>query len=45
MSITACADTGVGIEPGQTMPDFTASLTDGTTVTLSELLAESGTGG
>ena len=40
MSITACADTGVGIEPGQTMPDFTASLTDGTTVTLSELLAE-----
>ena len=40
LSITACADTGVGIEPGQTMPDFTASLTDGTTVTLSELLAE-----
>ena len=40
LSITACADTGIGIEPGQTMPDFTVSLTDGTTVTLSELLEE-----
>ena len=40
LSVTVCADTGVGIEPGQTMPDFTVSLTDGTTVTLSELLEE-----
>lgn len=40
LSVTAYADTGVGIEPGQTMPDFTVSLTDGTTVTLSELLEE-----
>ena len=38
--IPAYADTGIGIEPGQTMPDFTVSLTDGTTVTLSELLKE-----
>ena len=40
LSIPAYADTGVGIEPGQTMPDFTVSLTDGGTVTLSELLKE-----
>ncbi len=40
LSVTACADTGMGIEPGQTMPDFTVSLTDGTTVTLSKLLEE-----
>ena len=38
LSITAYADSGIGVEPGQTMPDFTAELTDGTTVTLSELL-------
>ena len=36
----ASAETGIGIEPGETMPDFTAALTDGTTVTLSELLKE-----
>ena len=36
----ACADSGIGIEPGQSMPDFTVSLTDGTTATLSELLKE-----
>ena len=36
----ASAETGIGIEPGETMPDFTATLTDGTTVTLSELLKE-----
>lgn len=36
----AYADTGVGIEPGDTMPDFTVSLTDGSTATLSEVLKE-----
>ena len=36
----ASAETGIGIEPGETMPDFTATLTDGTAVTLSELLKE-----
>ncbi|MBQ3371954.1 MAG: TlpA family protein disulfide reductase [Oscillospiraceae bacterium] len=40
MSSAACADAGIGIEPGQPMPDFTVSLTDGTTATLSELLKE-----
>ena len=39
-SITAYAETGVGVEPGQPMPDFTVPLTDGTTSTLSELLKE-----
>ena len=39
-SSVACADSGIGIEPGQLMPDFTVSLTDGTTATLSELLKE-----
>ena len=39
-STAACADSGIGIEPGQPMPDFTVSLTDGTTATLSELLKE-----
>lgn len=34
------ADAGIGIESGQDMPDFTVSLTDGTTATLSEILAE-----
>ena len=33
-STAACADSGIGIEPGQPMPDFTVSLTDGTTATL-----------
>ena len=38
---TACADSsGIGVEPGQAFPDFTVSLTDGTTATLSELLKE-----
>ena len=36
----ASADTGIGVEPGQKMPDFTVSLTDGSTATLSELLKE-----
>ena len=36
----ASADTGIGVEPGQQMPDFTVSLTDGSTATLSELLKE-----
>lgn len=34
------SDAGIGIEPGQVMPDFTVSLTDGTNATLSEILAE-----
>ena len=40
MSGTAFAETGIGVEPGQAMPDFTVSLTDGTSATLSELLKE-----
>ncbi len=40
LSVPACAETGIGVEPGQTMPDFTVSLTDGTTATLSEVLKE-----
>ena len=36
----AYADTGIGIEAGQTMPDFTVALTDGTTATLSDILKE-----
>lgn len=40
MGVTAYADTGIGIEPGDAMPDFTVALTDGSTVTLSELLQE-----
>ena len=40
MSGTAFAETGIGVEPGQAMPDFTVSLTDGTAATLSELLKE-----
>ena len=40
LSTTAFADTGVGLEPGDPMPDFTVSLTDGSSVTLSELLKE-----
>ena len=36
----ASAETGIGVEPGQQMPDFTVSLTDGSTATLSELLKE-----
>lgn len=37
---TACASGGGGTEPGQTMPDFTVSLTDNTSASLSELLAD-----
>ena len=37
---TVHADTDIGLEPGQAMPDFTVSLTDGTTATLSEMLKE-----
>ena len=40
LGATAYADTGVGVEPGQTMPDFTVPLTDASTATLSELLKE-----
>ncbi len=38
--INVFADSGIGIEPGQAMPDFTVSLTDGTTAALSEILKE-----
>ena len=34
------SDAGIGIGPGETMPDFTVSLTDGTTATLSGMLEE-----
>ena len=40
LNITSYAETGIGVEPGQSMPDFTVPLTDGTTATLSELLKE-----
>ena len=40
LTVPAYAASGIGIEPGQTMPDFTVTLTDGSTVTLSELLKE-----
>ena len=40
LSSTAFAETGIGVEPGQAMPDFTVSLTDGTSATLSELLKD-----
>ena len=40
LSCTAFAETGIGVEPGQAMPDFTVSLTDGKTATLSELLKD-----
>ena len=40
LSAAAFADSGIGIEPGQHMADFTVSLTDGSTATLSELLKE-----
>lgn len=33
-------ETGIGVEAGQDMPDFTVTLTDGSSVTLSELLKE-----
>ena len=40
---TACSKeepSGTGLESGQKMPDFTVSLSDGTTATLSELVSE-----
>ena len=40
LGCTAYAEAGIGVEPGQVMPDFTVSLTDGTTATLSDLLKE-----
>ena len=40
LGCSAYAGSGIGVEPGQAMPDFTVSLTDGTTATLSELLKE-----
>ena len=40
LGCSAYADSGIGVEPGQAMPDFTVSLTDGTSATLSELLKE-----
>ena len=40
-SITALAvETDVGVQPGEKMPDFTVSLTDGSSATLSEVLKE-----
>ena len=40
LGINAFAESNIGVQPGQTMPDFTVSLTDGTTATLSDLLKE-----
>ena len=40
LGAAAYADSGIGVEPGQPMPDFTVQLTDGTTATLSTLLKE-----
>ena len=40
ISCPVYANSGIGVEPGQDMPDFTVSLTDGTSATLSELLKE-----
>ena len=37
---TAYADSSIVVLPGDTMPDFTVSLTDGSTATLSDLLKE-----
>lgn len=37
---TVCASGGGNNEPGKTMPDFTVTLSDNTSVSLSELLAE-----
>ena len=39
-SNSASTDTGIGLELGQAMPDFTVSLTDGTSANLSETLKE-----
>ena len=40
LGAAAYADSGIGVESGQKMPDFTVQLTDGTTATLSALLKE-----
>lgn len=41
MTCTAhAASNGIGVEPGQEMPDFTVNLTDGKTASLSEILKE-----
>ena len=40
LSSPVYADTVAGLESGQAMPDFTVSLTDGSTATLSEVLEE-----
>lgn len=40
LGINAFAESNIGVQPGQAMPDFTVSLTDGTTATLSDLLKE-----
>lgn len=37
---TVRANSGIGVEPGEQMPDFTVALTDGSSATLSELLME-----
>ena len=39
-SAVYAADAGVGVVPGEAMPDFTVSLTDGTSATLSGILKE-----
>ena len=36
----ASAETGIGIEPGETMPGFTATLTDGSPTLLQPLRTE-----
>ena len=40
LGAAAYADSGIGVEPGQKMPDFTVQLTDGSSATLSALLKE-----
>ena len=40
LGAAAYADSGIGVEPGQKMPDFTVPLTDGSSATLSALLKE-----
>ena len=40
LGASAYADSGIGVEPGQKMPDFTVQLTDGSSATLSALLKE-----
>ena len=40
LGVNAIAESNIGVQPGQAMPDFTVSLTDGSTATLSDLLKE-----